>query len=137
MRCVSVELVRCTPVVICGTLWNRRNIYGRSSARPALRHRPYCQSILKMTPYAHSLDRHVGRSMKGKYMPAKSGLVLWIAVAAGLLSPEICRAQDRPIVLRATTLIDGKGGVMRNVNIVVQGQRIMRIDAGAQGTTDD
>src|SRR2546429_8368773 len=75
--------------------------------------------------------------MKGKYMPAKSGLVLWIAVAAGLLSQEMCRAQERPIVLRAAALIDGKGGVMRNVNIVVQGPRITRIDAGAQGTTYD
>src|SRR2546426_9760695 len=70
-------------------------------------------------------------------MPAKSGLVLWIAVAAGLMSTATVGAQDRRIVLRATTLIDGKGGVMRNVNIVVQGPRITRIDAGAQATMYD
>src|SRR2546429_226434 len=56
MRYVSVELVRCTPVVICGTLWNRRNIYRRSSARPALRHRPYCQSIPRCVSHAHGSD---------------------------------------------------------------------------------
>ena len=46
-------------------------------------------------------------------------------------------AQDRPLVIRAATLIDGKGGVTRNVSIVVQGSRIARIDASAQGTTYD
>src|SRR5437879_2355699 len=56
MRYVSVELVRCTPVVICGTLWNRRNIYRRSSARPALRHRPYSQSIPRCVSHAHGAD---------------------------------------------------------------------------------
>src|SRR5262249_620323 len=42
-----------------------------------------------------------------------------------------------PIVIRATTLIDGKGGVMRNASIVVQGARITRIDSGAQAATYD
>ena len=69
-------------------------------------------------------------------MHEKSRL-LWIAVAAGLLLSEIGRAQERPIVIRAATLIDGKGGVTRNMNIVVQGSRITRIDAGAQSATYD
>src|SRR5256712_5423055 len=69
-------------------------------------------------------------------MLAKSRL-LWIALAASLMLSGICRAQERPIVLRAATLIDGKGGVTRNVSIVVQGPRITRIDASAQGTTYD
>src|SRR5206468_54327 len=43
----------------------------------------------------------------------------------------------RQLVIRAATLIDGKGGVTRNVSIVVQGSRIARIDASAQGTTYD
>ena len=50
-------------------------------------------------------------------MHAKSRL-LWIAMAAALLLPEIARAQERPIVIHAATLIDGKGGVARNMNIV-------------------
>src|SRR5947208_15895277 len=69
-------------------------------------------------------------------MFAKSRL-LWMASAASLMLSGIGRAQERPIVIRAATLIDGKGGVTRNVSIVVQGSRIARIDAGAQGTTYD
>ena len=69
-------------------------------------------------------------------MLAKSRL-LWMALAASLMLSGICRAQERPIVIRAATLIDGKGGVTRNVSIVVQGSRIARIDASAQGTTYD
>jgi len=69
-------------------------------------------------------------------MHAKSRL-LWIAVSAGLLFSENVRAQERPIVIRAATLIDGKGGVMRNQSIVVQGSRITRIDGGAQSATYD
>ena len=69
-------------------------------------------------------------------MFAKSRL-LWIALAASLILSEKGRAQERPIVIRTTTLIDGKGGVMRNMSIVVQGSRIARIDASAQGPTYD
>ncbi len=69
-------------------------------------------------------------------MLAKSRL-LWMASAASLMLSGIGRAQERPIVIRAATLIDGKGGVTRNVSIVVQGSRIARIDASAQGTTYD
>ena len=73
-----------------------------------------------------------------KHMVAKSGL--WILLVAGLILPEVARAQERPTVIRATTLLDGKGGVTRNVSIVVQGTRITRIDRAdraAQGTTYD
>ncbi len=75
--------------------------------------------------------------MKGKHMRAKSRLLLWLVFTSGLTMPEMARGQERPFVLRAATLIDGKGGVMRNVNIVVQGPRITRIDAGAQAATYD
>src|SRR5437667_10097596 len=69
-------------------------------------------------------------------MFAKSRL-LWIALAATLMLSETGRAQERPLVIRAATLIDGKGGVTRNVSIVVQGSHIARIDANTQGTTYD
>jgi imidazolonepropionase-like amidohydrolase len=61
----------------------------------------------------------------------------WLALAVSLMLSEIAQAQERPIVIRAATLIDGKGGVMRNASIVVQGTRITRIDAGAQAATYD
>src|SRR5262245_36146577 len=37
-------------------------------------------------------------------------------------------AQDKPVTIRAGTLLDGKGGVQRNTNIVVQGSKIVRVD---------
>src|SRR5437867_9209540 len=70
-----------------------------------------------------------------KHMVAKSGL--WILLVASLILPEPARAQERPTVIRATTLLDGKGGIMRNVSIVVQGTLITRIDPNAQGATYD
>ncbi len=63
-------------------------------------------------------------------MAAKSRL--WILLAATLILTETARAQERPTVIRAATLLDGKGGMMRNVSIVVQGTRITRIDSNAQ-----
>ena len=63
--------------------------------------------------------------------------LVWLALAGSLIWSEIGQAQERPIVIRAMTLIDGKGGVMRNASIVVQGTRITRIDAGAQAATYD
>ena len=37
-------------------------------------------------------------------------------------------AQERPITLRVGRLLDGKGGVQQNTNIVVQGSKIVRLD---------
>src|ERR1700678_1032023 len=45
-------------------------------------------------------------------------------------------AQEQPIVLRAGTVLDGKGGVRHNVAIVVQNGKIQKIDA-AGGTGYD
>jgi imidazolonepropionase-like amidohydrolase len=63
-------------------------------------------------------------------MAAKS--TLWFFLVAGLVLPELARAQERPIVIRAATLLDGKGAVMRNVSIVVQGTRVTSIDSNAR-----
>jgi imidazolonepropionase-like amidohydrolase len=40
----------------------------------------------------------------------------------------LAQAQDAPVVLRASTLLDGRGGVRHDVSIVVAGGRITRID---------
>jgi imidazolonepropionase-like amidohydrolase len=37
-----------------------------------------------------------------------------------------CAAQ--PIVVHTSTLIDGKGGVQRNINVVIEGSRIVRVE---------
>ena len=60
-----------------------------------------------------------------------------IAIAAALVLPVAARAQDGPIVLKATTVLDGKGGVTRNTAIVTQGSKIVRLDPNARGTTFD
>jgi imidazolonepropionase-like amidohydrolase len=43
----------------------------------------------------------------------------------------IVPAQPRRIVLAVSTLLDGKGGVLRNTRIVIEGTRIVAIDAKA------
>ena len=56
--------------------------------------------------------------------------------AALLLCPAVF-AQEQTIVLRAGTVIDGKGGVQHNTEIVVQGSKIQKIGTSTSGTTYD
>ena len=53
-----------------------------------------------------------------------------------LLCSTLAVAQEQPIILRAGTLLDGKGGVRHNVAIVVQNGKIQKIEA-AGGTGYD
>ena len=50
---------------------------------------------------------------------------------APLFAGVISRAQERPIVLKASTILDGKGQVLRNTIIVVEGGKIARIGGAA------
>jgi imidazolonepropionase-like amidohydrolase len=54
-------------------------------------------------------------------------LFLLSVLLAASLSSELGRAQERPIVLKAATILDGKGQVLRNTIIVVEGGKIARI----------
>ena len=54
-------------------------------------------------------------------------LLGWIALAG---------AQTKPVVIRASTVFDGKGGVLKNVRIVVQGTKIASIERGVSGPAD-
>ena len=62
----------------------------------------------------------------------------WFIVAV-LLVPAMASAQGptRPIVIRASTVLDGKGGILRDVALVVEGGRIVRIDSNASDVTYD
>lgn len=60
-----------------------------------------------------------------------------VLIIALLAVPAVVLAQDGPIVIRADTVLDGKGGTLSNASIVVQGSRISRIDPNAQGATYD
>src|SRR5712692_2721777 len=59
-----------------------------------------------------------------------------LSVATSLL-PALAAAQDRPIVIQADTVLDGKGQVLRNTRIVVQGNKIVRLDPKAEGISYD
>jgi imidazolonepropionase-like amidohydrolase len=41
------------------------------------------------------------------------------------------------ITIRAGTLLDGKGGQVRNTTIVIEGSRIMKIDSSIKNATYD
>src|SRR5271166_1883530 len=56
---------------------------------------------------------------------------------AFLLLPVLLAAQDRPIVIRAGTLLDGKGRVLRNTSIVVQGSKIQKVESSSAPATYD
>jgi imidazolonepropionase-like amidohydrolase len=46
-------------------------------------------------------------------------------------------AQDRPVTIRVGTLLDGKGSVQRNVNVVVQGSKIQAVTPNSSNATYD
>ena len=46
-------------------------------------------------------------------------------------------AQDQPIVIQAGTLIDGKGGVQRNVSLTVVGSKIDKVGGNAKSASYD
>jgi len=53
------------------------------------------------------------------------------------LAAAVSAGQDRPITIRAGVLLDGRGGVTRDVTIVVQGASIQRVGPSAPGATYD
>jgi imidazolonepropionase-like amidohydrolase len=64
----------------------------------------------------------------------RSAAVVFVAVLA---LPASAIAQDSAIVIKADTVLDGKGGTLTNTSLVVQGGRITKIDPKAQGATYD
>jgi imidazolonepropionase-like amidohydrolase len=65
--------------------------------------------------------------MSKKYLRFLScALLLALMFGAGLAS-----AQERPIVLKASTILNGKGQVLRNTIIIVEGGKIARIGGAA------
>lgn len=50
---------------------------------------------------------------------------------ASLSSASMVMAQDRPVVLKASTVLDGKGKILRNTTIVVEGGKIARVGGTA------
>jgi imidazolonepropionase-like amidohydrolase len=60
-----------------------------------------------------------------------------LAGAAVVLCAATAHAQERPVVIKASLVLDGKGGRLTNTNIVIEGSRIARIDPTAREVTYD
>jgi imidazolonepropionase-like amidohydrolase len=60
-------------------------------------------------------------------MPKYLRLLFCATLLASSVEASLMLAQDRPIVLKATTVLDGKGQIVRNTIIVVEGGKIARI----------
>lgn len=58
-------------------------------------------------------------------------LILVIPLALGCFSSECVTAQERPIIIKAATVLDGKGQVLHNAMLVVEGGKIARIGGDA------
>ena len=61
------------------------------------------------------------------------------AVALALLvpSPSPALGQSAPITIRAGTVLDGRGGIVRNRTIVIEGARIARLEPAGKTATYD
>lgn len=47
------------------------------------------------------------------------------------MAASLYAAQDKPVVIQADTMLDGKGGVVRNTGIQIEGARIVKVGPGA------
>ncbi|MGA2204330.1 MAG: amidohydrolase family protein [Terriglobales bacterium] len=64
-------------------------------------------------------------------------LKLFLLMLAMLLPVSRTGAQGKPIVIAASTILDGKGDVLHNTRIVIEGGKISRIDPEAEPVTYD
>ena len=58
-------------------------------------------------------------------------------IVLALLVAPVIRTQDTPIVIAASTMFDGKGHILHDTRIVVQGGKILRVDPKAEPVTYD
>src|SRR5215471_4931847 len=61
----------------------------------------------------------------------------WISVMCFSMFSVSAFGQERPIVIKASTVFDGKGGVLKDTAIVVRDGKITKVDPNAQGTVYD
>ncbi len=61
--------------------------------------------------------------------------VVTTLVVLALPAMAVAQSQARRIVIRASTVLDGKGGVLRDVALVIDGTRIARIDSNVSSVT--
>src|SRR2546427_3926465 len=73
-----------------------------------------------------------GLDKNARMMRLTTALALAAIFPASSLS-----AQTAPLVIRAATVIDGKGGTLSNVQLVIQGSKILRIEPAKASATYD
>ena len=56
---------------------------------------------------------------------------LLLIIFGALISSAQTPPTHKQIVIAASTVLDGKGGVLRNTRIVIEGSKIVRIDPNA------
>lgn len=60
-----------------------------------------------------------------------------VVISVFVASLAFAQGQARPIVIRASTVLDGRGAVLRDVALVVEGTRIVRIDSNTSAAAYD
>lgn len=60
-----------------------------------------------------------------------------ILLGIALLFPILCAAQPAPLVLKVSTLLDGRGQIIRNTRVVIENGKITKIDPAAGPVTYD
>jgi imidazolonepropionase-like amidohydrolase len=73
-------------------------------------------------------------------MKAASAVLAVAAIAAAFVSSPVtlsAQAPAAPIVIQASTVLDGKGKVLTDVSIVIEGSKIVRIEPATPGATYD
>lgn len=69
-------------------------------------------------------------------MSLRRGLCRIIAVSS-IAFPVVAAAQESPVRIRAATVLDGRGGVLKNATVVVQGGKILRLGEEQGAVTYD
>src|SRR5215467_7948086 len=64
-------------------------------------------------------------------MPSRNRIMTFLAALALLLVPRFASSQDQPVVLRASTVLDGKGKILHNTVIVVERGKIASVGGTA------
>src|SRR5262245_26664274 len=93
-----------------------------------------CDGLVKLR------ERHLHRrrtSMRYLRISILTSLLLVSAFVARETGVWVAAQGPAPVIIHVGTLLDGKGGVQRDTNIVVQGTKIARIDPKAANPTLD
>ena len=64
-------------------------------------------------------------------MPSRPRFLFFSVALAFLMAVKPVHAQERPIVLKASTVLDGKGHILHNTILVIDGRKIARIGGAA------